>query len=97
MPSSSTPETVPFIDLTAAQMLADLRRDLTRDGVRLLLARDVGQVRDVLRRAETPDLVEHVHPTVGGRRRPGAVRPGSPASGDPPGCGCRETAVPWDR
>jgi sulfate permease, SulP family len=43
-------ETVPYIDVTAAQALVQLRGDLERDGVRLLLARDVGQVRDVLRR-----------------------------------------------
>ncbi len=45
-------ETVPFVDVTAA---ADARRRSTatsrRRGTRLLLARDIGQVRDVLRRA----------------------------------------------
>ena len=39
----------------AAQMLLQLRGDLARDGVRLVLARDIGQVRDVLRRAGAPD------------------------------------------
>jgi MFS superfamily sulfate permease-like transporter len=54
-------ETVPFIDVTAAQTLAQLRGDLERDGVRLLVARDVGQVRDVLRREDG----EHtVYPSV---------------------------------
>ncbi len=43
-------ETVPFIDVTAARMLETLAEDLERDGIRLLLARDVGQVRDVLKR-----------------------------------------------
>jgi sulfate permease, SulP family len=42
-------ETMPFIDVTAAQALARLRGDLEREGVRLLVARDVGQVRDVMR------------------------------------------------
>jgi SulP family sulfate permease len=41
-------ETVPSIDVTAARMLLALRADLERDGVELVLARDVGQVRDVL-------------------------------------------------
>ena len=46
--------TTPFVDVTAAKMLGELERDLSRGGVRLLVARDVGQVRDVLRQAE-PD------------------------------------------
>ena len=41
-------ETVPFVDVTAARMLDDLTADLHRRGVRLVIARDVGQVRDVL-------------------------------------------------
>jgi sulfate permease, SulP family len=58
-------ETVPFIDVTAAQMLATVAEDLERDGIRLLLARDVGQVRDVLRREETgkPAAIR-AYPTV---------------------------------
>ena len=44
-------ETVPFVDVTAAEMLARLRDDLERDGIQLLVARDIGQVRDVLRRS----------------------------------------------
>jgi SulP family sulfate permease len=46
-------QTTPFIDVTAAQMLADLRTELGRDGVELVIARDIGQVRDMLRRAIT--------------------------------------------
>jgi sulfate permease, SulP family len=45
-------ETVPSIDVTAARMLLALRADLQRDGVELVLARDVGQVRDVLETAD---------------------------------------------
>ena len=33
-------------------------------GTRLLVARDVGQVRDVLRRAEVSEIVVDVYPTV---------------------------------
>lgn len=41
--------TVPSIDVTAAQMLATLRQELTQRDVRLLVVREVGQVRRVLR------------------------------------------------
>jgi sulfate permease, SulP family len=41
-------EAIPFIDVSAAGMLDALAADLAAAGVRLLLARDVGQVRDVL-------------------------------------------------
>ena len=58
-------ETVPFIDVTAAQMLEGLAEDLHRDGIQLILARDVGQVRDVLRRQEAEHPVEiRTYPTV---------------------------------
>jgi anti-anti-sigma factor len=43
--------TMPFVDSAAAGMLGLLRRDLERSGARLVLAEDVGQVRDVLRAA----------------------------------------------
>jgi anti-anti-sigma factor len=45
-------ETAPYIDVSAARMLIQLAGDLRREGVELVIARDVGQVRDVLRRAE---------------------------------------------
>jgi sulfate permease, SulP family len=48
-------ETVLDVDVTAAEMLEQLRGDLDRGGVRLLVARDIGQVRDVLRRAGAED------------------------------------------
>jgi MFS superfamily sulfate permease-like transporter len=57
-------ETSPSIDVTAAQMLADLAVNLRSRGTRLLVARDVGQVRDVLRRVEVPEIVVGVYPTV---------------------------------
>ncbi len=50
-------ETIPLIDVTAARMLANLTDELHHQGVRLLIARDIGQVRDVLRAvADTPVL-----------------------------------------
>ena len=47
-------ETVPFIDVTAANMLIDLTEDLEGQGIRLVIARDIGQVRDILDRAGGP-------------------------------------------
>jgi len=41
-------ETTPFVDVSAARMLVAAREELRSHGVRLVLARDVGQVRDVL-------------------------------------------------
>jgi MFS superfamily sulfate permease-like transporter len=56
---------VPFIDVTAAQMLEALAEDLERDGIQLLLARDVGQVRDILKRQEADHPVAiRTYPTV---------------------------------
>jgi len=57
-------ETSPSIDVTGAQMLADLAQHLRRRGIRLLVAHDVGQVRDVLRRIEVADIAVGVYPTV---------------------------------
>jgi len=42
-------ETVPSIDITAASTLTELASDLGERGIRFLLARDVGQLRDLLR------------------------------------------------
>jgi SulP family sulfate permease len=41
-------ETTPFIDVSAAQTLAELNQQLKSRRVTLLIARDVGQFRDVL-------------------------------------------------
>jgi sulfate permease, SulP family len=57
-------ETIPFIDVTAARMLAELTDELDNRGVRLLIARDIGQVRDVLRHvADNPALAD-VYPST---------------------------------
>jgi high affinity sulfate transporter 1 len=57
-------ETIPFVDVTAAKMLQELAGDLRRRGVPLLVARDVGQVRDVLGRATDDPALRHVYPSV---------------------------------
>ena len=58
-------QTVPFIDVTAAQMLESVAEDLDRDGIRFLLARDVGQVRDIVDREDLDArVVIRAYPTV---------------------------------
>jgi SulP family sulfate permease len=56
-------QTTPFIDVSAARMLRELARDLQRDGVAFVIARGIGQVRDVLRSEDADALVE-VHTSV---------------------------------
>jgi MFS superfamily sulfate permease-like transporter len=57
-------ETIPFVDVTAARMLAALAGDLRRDGVELLIARDTGQVRDLLHREAPDPALQRVYPSV---------------------------------
>jgi sulfate permease, SulP family len=57
-------ETVPFVDVSAARMLGLLAADLQRQGVQLLFARDIGQVRDVLAREEGERPLLRTYPTV---------------------------------
>ncbi|MGC1167049.1 MAG: SulP family inorganic anion transporter [Solirubrobacterales bacterium] len=51
-------ESVPFIDVSAARMLDAMAEELARDGLRLLVARDVGQVRDVLGKVSSSGRLE---------------------------------------
>jgi high affinity sulfate transporter 1 len=57
-------ETMPFIDVTAAQTLDQVARELRSDGVRVVLARNVGQVRDVIRAAPGDSILDTAFPTV---------------------------------
>jgi anti-anti-sigma factor len=57
-------ETVPAIDVSAVHMLAELTQSLQREGVRLLVSRPIGQVRDVIRHVATDTTPEGVYPTV---------------------------------
>jgi MFS superfamily sulfate permease-like transporter len=57
-------ESVPAIDVTAVHMLAELSESLEREGVRLLVTGEIGQVRDVVRKAPTDTTPEGVYPTV---------------------------------
>jgi anti-anti-sigma factor len=57
-------ETIPFIDVTASRMLADLAEELHHQHVALVIARDIGKVRDVLRHVVDNPALEQVYPTV---------------------------------
>jgi SulP family sulfate permease len=57
-------EAIPFIDVTSARMLADLSQDLRRRHIKLLVARDIGQVRDVLRHTIDDPAFTHTYPTT---------------------------------
>jgi sulfate permease, SulP family len=56
-------ESVPFVDVAAARMLIELADTLQSMGVRFLIARDLGQVRDVLDR-EPGAVTIPVYPSV---------------------------------
>ncbi|MGW4364285.1 SulP family inorganic anion transporter [Nocardia takedensis] len=56
-------ETSPFVDVSAARMLAELHDGLRRRGVELRIARDIGQFGDTLRQA-VPGADLKVYPTV---------------------------------
>jgi anti-anti-sigma factor len=56
-------ESMPYMDVSAVRMLAELTEDLDRRGVRLLVARNLGQVRDVVRRSGEATVL-HLYPTV---------------------------------
>ncbi|MEE2056764.1 SulP family inorganic anion transporter [Rhodococcus artemisiae] len=57
-------ETSPFIDVSAAQMLFELRDTLADNGVTLRIARDVGQFGDVLGHSNSKVTPIAVYPTV---------------------------------
>jgi MFS superfamily sulfate permease-like transporter len=57
-------ETVPYIDLTAVRMLDALADDLARDGIELALARDVGNVSDLVARTARTQGIRRNYPTV---------------------------------
>jgi sulfate permease, SulP family len=57
-------ETMPSIDVTAARMLSQLAADFRRRGVRLVLAGEIGQVRDMLAAVSGPDGSPEYHRTV---------------------------------
>ena len=62
-------ESMPYIDVTAARELHKLGAELGQRGVELVLARNIGQVRDLLDAGDDEDPGEHVR--VFGDRRTG--------------------------
>jgi SulP family sulfate permease len=79
-------ETAPAIDVTAAHMLAELTQSLEREGVRLLVTRQIGQVRDVVGQVATDTTPEGVYPTVQAAVQ-AAQQPPDTTSPDPPAAG----------
>lgn len=57
-------QSMPAIDVTGAEMLLRLTSTLEQKGVQLLVAREIGQARDVLRRAAPEEPTLHLYPTV---------------------------------
>ncbi len=55
---------VAFLDVTAAEMLSQAAEDLHARGVELLVARDIGEVRDVLRDTCDEHELARVYRTV---------------------------------
>jgi high affinity sulfate transporter 1 len=56
-------ETIPFVDITSVRMLDELGETLASSGVRLALAKDIGQVRDLLPAKGATEKVE-VYDTI---------------------------------
>ncbi len=83
-------QTSPSLDVSAVEMLGQLKDDLARNDVGLALAHGIGQVRDVLRhattRSEEPELFATIDDAVASATQPG----GSPASGEVTGTGDAE-------
>jgi sulfate permease, SulP family len=50
--------TVPYVDVTAAEMLGQCSDDLSADGVRLIVAGQIGEVRDVIRETGLSPRIE---------------------------------------
>ena len=57
-------ETIPYVDISGVRMLDRLSSDLEATGVRLVLAHDIGQVRDLFDAADAHALIDNVYPTV---------------------------------
>jgi SulP family sulfate permease len=56
-------ETIPAIDVTASHLLIELSEERRRQGKRLVLARQIGQVREILATERAPTAIE-IYPSV---------------------------------
>jgi sulfate permease, SulP family len=75
-------QTTPSVDVTAARMLAQLAADLAKRGVRLVLAGEIGQVRDMIAAVsggQAPDYHRTVADAVAAVQNPPASGGSSPA------------------
>jgi sulfate permease, SulP family len=72
-------ETMPSVDVTAARMLNQLAADLAKRGTRLVLAGEIGQVRDMLAavagRGQTPEYHRTVSEAAAAARTGPAAEP----------------------
>lgn len=57
-------QSIPAIDVTAADMLGQLTTELSDRQVQLLVARDIGQVRDMLAQSDATTLGAMIYPSV---------------------------------
>ena len=55
---------IPFVDVTAVQMLDELADTLASEGVTLSVARDTDVVRDVVRLADSEHTLDRVYSSV---------------------------------
>ena len=81
-------ETAPVIDVSAAEMLSQLAKDLARQQVQLLLAKSVGQVRDLLQSSGVLTELGELYPTIDAAvaaARAASPSPSDDADGTAPG------------
>jgi SulP family sulfate permease len=57
-------ESIPFVDFTAITALRNTAQDLEGSGVHLVIAHDIGQVRDLFEAAGAQEILEHLYPSV---------------------------------
>ena len=75
-------ETMPFVDVTAARMLNQLVTDLHRQRVRLVLASETGQVRDMMAAVSDHRQTPGYHRTVAEAIRAAQAKPVSQPAGE---------------
>jgi high affinity sulfate transporter 1 len=57
-------ETVPFVDITAIRMLVALGDELHRGGTGMMIAHDLGQVGDLVKKEDIAASIDGLYPTV---------------------------------
>jgi SulP family sulfate permease len=72
-------EDVPLLDVTAANMLAEVAAELERRGIQFAVAREIASVSDLIRLSEAGAALKRVYPTVDAAVQ--AVRDATPRNG----------------